>query len=165
MSTPPGAIPADRIRVPDPAAMRRGARRTVLATAIVLLLLTGFTAGGITMLTLGELPAVPFAVGGATAQLAAIALAVTALRVRSTLHGDTVSRPALLAAHRTFTVIRAAVLTVAAALVAYAAARLILGDPWTMLTTAIIGLPLGLLARGATRLRHGATTTLNQPTR
>ncbi len=143
--------------------MRRGAWRTVLAGIVVLVLLTGFTAGGISMLLIGELPGLPFAVGGAAAQLAAIVISVTALRVRATLVQDTVSRHALQAAHRAYSMLRLTLLMVIVVLALYAIVRLVTGDPWTVLTAAIIGVVLWLLLRGSKRLRDGASAMLHHP--
>jgi hypothetical protein len=47
-----------------------------VAVVIVLVLTMFFTAGGISLLAAGELPGLPFAVGGAVLQVAAITLVV-----------------------------------------------------------------------------------------
>ncbi|GIF51358.1 hypothetical protein DFJ67_5104 [Asanoa ferruginea] len=138
--------------LPNPARARRGARRTVVAGIAALILLTGFTAGGIAMLAAGELPGLPFAVGGLAAQLAVLVLVVTVLRARS---GDTNSRPQLESAGAAFNFLRRALLVVLVALVAYAVVRAVLGDYWTLITTAVIGVVLLLLHRGARRLQRG----------
>lgn len=163
MATASASDRSKRIGIADPAGMRRGAWRSARAGIILLILLTGFTAGGISMLQIGELPGLPFAVGGATAQLAVIAINVATLRIRSTLCGDTVSQRALLGARAIFAFTRAVLLAVMAGLAVYTLVRLVGGDPWTLLTTAVIGVTLGLLFRGTGRLRDGVDTMGRPP--
>ncbi|MBF9134376.1 hypothetical protein I0C86_36425 [Plantactinospora sp. S1510] len=145
----------DRVRVPDARRMRQGAWRVARAAVIVIVLLMFFSAGGIAMLVAGEAPALPFAVGGVVAQLSVVALVVGVLRVRVTLVGDTVARTALVAARRLFATVRVVLLVTVALLVGYAVVRLVTGDPWTLLTTGIVGSVLWLLALGLGRLRDG----------
>jgi hypothetical protein len=95
-----------RIQIADPTLMRRAASRMVLGLVIVLVLTTFFTAGGISLLIAGELPGLPFAVGGAIVQLALIALVVASLNIRRTVAGDTISSTTLVAARRTATFVR-----------------------------------------------------------
>lgn len=153
----------DRVPVADPDTVRRGARRGIRATVIVQLLLTGFTASGTAMLLRGDHYGIPFAVGGAASQLASLALTVGGLRVSGSLRDDTVSRTALATAVRIFTTTWVALLVTAIVLGAYAVVRLAAGDPWPLLTTAVIGVPLLLLLRGARRLRDGGHALLAAP--
>jgi hypothetical protein len=147
------------VPLPNPAAARRGARRTVLAGIASIILLTGFTAGGIAMLAAGELPGLPFAVGGLAAQLAVLVLVVTVLRARSGATSAGLSRSKLESAGEAFNFLRRVLLAVLVVLVGYAAVRAVLGDYWTLITTAIIGFVLLLLHRGARRLQRDINTT------
>ncbi|MEV4713292.1 hypothetical protein [Micromonospora sp. NPDC049374] len=157
----PVDVNADRIPLPDPAAARRGARRTVLAGIVLVVLLTGFTAGGVAMLTAGEIPGLPFAVGGALAQLSVIVVVVTVLRTRAGGDGVSISRLRIASASRILDVLRRVLLVALVVLAAYAVVRFFLGDPWTLLTGAFVALFLWLLYRGAGRIRQGLT---DQPT-
>ncbi|RKR87385.1 hypothetical protein BDK92_1660 [Micromonospora pisi] len=149
----------DRTPLSDPASSRRGAVRTVLAGIVVVVLLTGFTAGGAAMLAAGELPGLPFAVGGAVAQLAAIAIVVTVLRTRSGTGDGSISRSRVASAVAAFVLIRAVLFVTFIGLVLFSLVRVVLGDNWSLLTAGIIGLMLFLLARGARRLTHGLKRT------
>jgi uncharacterized membrane protein len=139
---------SDRVRVEDPAYMRRAAKRMTFALVMVLALTSFFTVGGISLVRAGELPGLPFAIGGAVLQLAAVVLVVAALGVRSSLRDQSVSRSSMVRARRTIRVVRLTLFGTALALILYAVARLALGDPWTLLTVAVIGFALLLLARG-----------------
>ena len=59
------------------------------------------------------------------------------------------------AAGRTLRLLGVALLILLLALLAYAMVRAAVGDYWTLLTTAVIGLVLTLLQRGIGRLRRG----------
>jgi hypothetical protein len=136
----------DRVHVPDPALLRRAARRMTIAVVIMVVLTTFFTAGGISLLTAGELPGLPLAVGGATIQIGAIALLIATWHVRRTLNGHTIARSSLVTARRTSGWVRRITLATTVVLIVYGLIRLTLGDPWTLLTTGIIGVALFLLA-------------------
>jgi hypothetical protein len=82
-----------RAPVPNPALMRRATYRMILPFIIVMVLLTFFTVGGISMVIHEELPGLPFAIGGAVAQLAVLALVGTVVCVRLTVNADTVLQP------------------------------------------------------------------------
>ena len=151
----------DRVHVPDPALLRRAARRMTVALVIMLTLTTFFTAGGISLLTAGELPGLPFAVGGAVLQLAAIALVVATWHVRRTLDGQTVARSSLLTARRASGWVRRITLAVLIALIAYGVVRLTLGDLWSLVTACIIGIGLSLLARGSKNMGLAQDQALN----
>jgi hypothetical protein len=124
----------------------------IIPFIIVMFLLTFFTAGGVSMLTAGELPGLPFAVGGAIAQFAILTLIVAVLQVRLTLAGDTISATALAAASRTARLIRRIVLVAIVGLFIYGLVRVVLGDPWTLLAAALVSVVLGTVAVGAQRL-------------
>ncbi|MEV0156722.1 hypothetical protein AB0H57_23750 [Micromonospora sp. NPDC050686] len=157
MDTSPVDPPDDRIPLPDPAAARRGARRTVVAGIVLVILLTGFTAGGTAMLAAGELPGLPFAVGGALAQVAVIVIVLATLWARA--GGDRgISRSRVAATLRILAGLRGLLLVALIALAVHALVRLVQGDPWTLLTGAVIALFLWLLYRGAGRIRHGWTS-------
>jgi hypothetical protein len=89
-----------RVRVPDPALMRRAGNRMIRTLIIVLVLVTPLTVGGLSLVAAGELPGLPLAIGGAVLELAAVAVTAAAFRVRSTLDHETISRTSLLAARR-----------------------------------------------------------------
>ncbi len=161
MNTHPDTNNNPRVRVPDTAAMRRSPWRLIRATVIVLVLLTFFTAGGISIVRAGELPGLPFAIGGAIAQLTVIVFFVATLRVRATLDGDTVSRRAVTAARRTVAALRVTLWITIVGLTAYGLVRALQGDGWTLLPTLIIDVMLWLLAKGMTRLRNGLHTLAN----
>lgn len=161
MSTAPTFDQASRIPVADPESMRRGARRSVFVGVILLILLTGFTVGGASILAAGELPGLPFTVGGAVAQLSVVSLNVAALRVRSSLDGRTVSRVAVHTARRVLAISYAVLLLTTGGLVSYALLRVAFGDLATLLTTAIISVPLWLLLRGTGRARTGVAGMAN----
>jgi len=144
---------SDRVHVADPALMRRAGRRMAFALVMVLILTTFFTVGGISLLVAGELPALPFAVGGAVLEIAAIVLVVATLRVRRTLDSETVARSSLLTARRTAGWVRRITLVTALVLIAYGIVRVVVGDPWSLLTAGIISVALLLLARGAKAMR------------
>ncbi|MBY8874266.1 hypothetical protein K7640_20765 [Micromonospora sp. PLK6-60] len=154
MATAPVDPPDDRVPLPDPAAARRGARRTVLAGLVLVVLLTGFTAGGAAMLAAGELPGLPFAVGGALAQLAVVVIVLATLWARAGGDGRSISRSRVAATLRILAGLRGVLLVALLALAAYALVRLVQGDPWTLLTGAVIALFLWLLFRGAGRIRR-----------
>jgi hypothetical protein len=144
-----------RVPVPDVTLMRRATYRMIIPFIVVMFLLTFFTAGGTSMLINGELPGLPFAIGGAIAQLAVLTLVIAVLRVRLTLSGDTISATALAAASRITRLTRRALLATIAGLLLYALIRAVLGDPWTLLTAAIISIALWTTAIGARRLAGG----------
>lgn len=150
-----------RIQVPDPALMRRAASRTVLVLVVVLALTTFFTAAGVSLLAAGELPGLPFAVGGAVVQLALVVLVVAMLRVRRSLDGQTIARTALVTARRTTVAVGRAALATLAALLLYALARLTLGDRGTLLTAGIISPALLTLSVGTKRLRKAQDQSLS----
>jgi hypothetical protein len=159
-ATHPQAGDGQRVQVPDVAAVRRSPGRLIRSAIVVLILLTFFTAGGISLVRAGELPGLPFAIGGAIAQLAVIVFLVTTLRVRATLTGDTVSRQAMSSARRTFAVMRVGLFIVVAGLLVYAIVRAVQGDGWTLVPTLIVSAVLWLLARGMARLRTGLENAL-----
>ncbi|WP_222622274.1 hypothetical protein [Micromonospora endolithica] len=150
----------DRIPLADPAKARRGARRTVFAGIVLVVLLTGFTAGGTAMLAAGEIPGLPFAVGGALAQAAVIAIVAAVLRARTGDGGRSLSRSGAAASLRILGGLRRLLLVALVALAVYALVRLVLGDPWTLLTAAFISLFLWLLYRGAGRIRRDWTSSV-----
>jgi hypothetical protein len=119
-----------------------------IAVVIMLILTTFFTAGGVSLLVAGELPGLPFAVGGAVLQIAAIALVVATWHVRRTLDGRTVARSSLLTARRAAGWVRRITLATLIALLGYGVIRLTLGDPWSLVTACVISIGLFLLARG-----------------
>jgi hypothetical protein len=147
-----------RVPVPDPALMRRATYRIIVPFIIVMVLLTFFTVGGISLVINGELPGLPFAIGGAIAQLAVLVLVGTVLRVRLTLNGDTISTSAVTAAGRTVRLVRRALRAAVAALLLYALVRAAIGDRWTLLTAAIISVALWTIAVGTRRLVSGLST-------
>lgn len=152
-----------RIRVPDPALMRRAGTRMVIALVIVLVLATFFTAGGVSLTAAGELPGLPLAIGGAVVQLALVIIVVAVIRIRRTLTGQTIARSALTSARRTAIFVRRLALAAIAGLLAYALVRVILGDRWTLLTAVFISIPLWVVATGARRLRIAYDHSLSQP--
>ncbi|WP_125810173.1 hypothetical protein [Actinoplanes sp. ATCC 53533] len=131
------------------------------ALVIVLILTTFFTAGGISLLASGELPGLPLAVGGAVLQIAAIVLVVATLGIRRTLDAHTVARSSLLAARRTARWVRRIALVTLLALVGYGLVRLVLGDPWSLITACIIDIGLFLLARGSKAIGLAQEQALN----
>jgi hypothetical protein len=139
---------SDRIRVEDPAFLRRAAKRMTLALVMVLALTSFFTVGGISLVKAGQLPGLPLAIGGATLQLAAVVLVVATLGIRGSLRDQTVTRSSLLRARGTTRVVRVVLFAALVALMLYGVVRLALGDPWSLLTAVIIGIALFLLARG-----------------
>ncbi|WP_410815060.1 hypothetical protein [Micromonospora sp. 067-2] len=143
----------DRVPLVDPAAARRSARRSIWIGTLVFLGLTGFTASGTAMVIAGELPGLPFAIGGATAQIAVAVIVGTLIYTRS---GESAGllRRRLASAGRIYRRLWWALLAVLVALAAYALVRLIMGDPWTLLTAGIIGVLLALLLRGAALLHR-----------
>lgn len=151
---------SQRVTVADPAGMRRGARRAIRAGIIVLVLLCGFTVGGIAMLRAGELPGLPFAAGGATAQLAVLLIVFASVRVRATLTGDTIASRSLVSSRRIIQATGWLLLVVTAGLGVYAVIRAALGDPWTLLTAAIIAFILIALYIGTRRLKSGTDTLI-----
>jgi hypothetical protein len=140
---------SDRVHVPDPALMRRAGRRMTTALVIMLILTTFFTVGGISLVIAGEFAGLPLAVGGAVLQIACIVLVVATLRVRRTLDGRTVARSSLLTARRTAGRVQRIALVTLFALILYGVVRLLLGDPWSLITAFLIGIGLLLLARGS----------------
>ncbi|MEH0981885.1 hypothetical protein [Micromonospora sp. CPCC 205556] len=162
METSPVHDRDDRIPLPDPAAARRSARRTIWAGIVVVGLLTGFTAGGIAMLAAGETPALPFAIGGPVAQLATIALVATVLWARSGTGQAAVSRSRLVSACKALAGIRLILLVVLAGLAGLALVRALGGDYWTLFTASFIGLILVLLHRGTGRIRRGIEATVSR---
>lgn len=152
---------SDRVHVPDPALMRRAGRRMAYALVMLLILTTFFTVGGISLLVAGELPGLPFAVGGAVLAIAAIVLVVATVRVRRTLEGQTVARSSLLTARRTAGWVRRITLATAAALIVYGIVRVFVGDPWSLLTAGIISVALLLLARGSKAMRVAQSRQLD----
>ncbi|GAB3949252.1 hypothetical protein [Micromonospora vulcania] len=141
----------DRVPLADPAAARRGARKSVLAGTVVFLGLTGFTAGGTAMVTAGELPGLPFAIGGAAAQLSVAIIVGAVIYARSGATNELL-RNRLARSGRVIHRLKWGLLAVLVVLTTYALARLVMGDPWTLLTASIIGTLLALLFRGAALL-------------
>ncbi|RLP93463.1 hypothetical protein [Micromonospora sp. CV4] len=141
----------DRVPLVDPTAARRSARRSIRIGTLVFIGLTGFTASGTAMVTAGELPGLPFAVGGAAAQVAVAVLVGTLIYARSGSR-EGLLRNRLATAARVFRQLQWALLAVLVVLAGYALTRLIMGDPWTLLTAGIIGVLLALLLRGAALL-------------
>jgi hypothetical protein len=153
----------DRIQT-DGASARRATRRTVRLTIIVVFLLTGFTAGGFNMLIMGDAPAAPFAVGGLVFQLSVLGLLGAALRIRSSLSGDTISRRAITSARSMLMGIRAFLLFALIGLTIHSLVRLtIFSDRWTVLTAAIVGALLWLLRRGLRVVRDAWDAALASP--
>jgi hypothetical protein len=151
----------DRIHIPNVDFMRQGAWRAVFAGTIVFLLVGGFTVGGISMVAAGEMPGLPFAVGGLVLQLSVIVMLSAVFRVRSSLDGDTVSRRAMTGAGNMHTGLGILLLCTLIGLALYSMVRfLLIEDPWTALTTLIIGVPLALTQVATGLLRRGLKTRL-----
>jgi len=155
METTPVDPREDRIPLPDPTAARMGVRRVIRAGIVVLAVCIGFTVNGIALLRTGEIYGLPFAVGGPLIQVVAIILVVTVLRARAGGDGHSLSRSRLASASRDLGWLRWMVLVALVTLVVYAMARLALGDPWTLLTSAIVAVFLWLIHRGVGRLIQG----------
>ena len=139
----------DRVHVPDPALMRRATRRMTISLAFLLILTTFFTVGGISLVAAGELPGLPFAVGGAVLQIGAIALVIAPWNIRRTLDGQTVARSSLLTARQTSGWVRRIALATIIVLIGYGIVRITLGDAFSLVTAGIISIGLFLLARGS----------------
>jgi len=121
----------------------------MVRTLVIALVLTSFfTFGGISLVTAGEVAGLPFAVGGAVLQIAAVALVGAARGVSRSLESQTVARPAMVAARRRVAVIRRVALGTVIVLFLYGVTRLVLGDPWSLVTAALIGFVLFLFANG-----------------
>jgi hypothetical protein len=151
----------DRVHVQDPAFMRRATRRMTIAVVFLLILTTFFTAGGVSLVAAGELSGLPFAVGGAVLQIAAIALVVATWHVRRTLDGQTVARSSLVTARRAAGWVRRVTLATLIVLLGYGVIRLTLGDPLSLITACIIDIGLFLLARGSKTIGLAQDQALN----
>ncbi|MGC5305960.1 hypothetical protein [Micromonospora zamorensis] len=127
----------------------------IRAGIVLVILLTGFTAGGIGMLRAGEIPGLPFAVGGAVAQVSVIVIVVTVLRARAGGDGRSLLRSRLVSASHLLGGLRRALLVALVALALYALVRVVLGDRWTLLTSAFIALFFWLIYRGVGQLMRG----------
>ena len=151
----------DRVHVPDPALLRRAARRMTIAIVIMVVLTTFFTAGGISLLTAGELPGLPLAVGGAVMQIGAVALLIATWLVRRTLDGPTIARSSIMTARRTSKWVRRTTLSTIIMLIVYGLIRLTLGDPWSLAAAGIIGVALFLLATSSKNIGLAQDRALN----
>ncbi|MET8153699.1 hypothetical protein ACIBSW_27515 [Actinoplanes sp. NPDC049668] len=152
---------SDRVHVPDPELMRRAGRRMTTALVIMLILTTFLTVAGISLVAAGELAGLPLAVGGAVLEIAAIVLVVATLRVRRTLDGRTIARSALLTARQTANRVYRVALVTTIALIGYGVVRLVLGDPWSLVTACVISIGLFLLARGSKSMGLAQDQALN----
>ena len=139
----------DRVHVPDPTLMRRATRRMTISLAFLLILTMFFSVGGMSLVAAGELPGLPFAVGGAVLQIGAIALVIATWNISRTLNGQTVARSSLLTARRTSGWVRRITLATILALIGYGVIRLALDDAFSLVTAGIISIGLFLLARGS----------------
>ena len=153
----------NRIPVSDPAFMRRAGRRMTISLVFVLILCTLFTVGGITLVVNGELPGLPFAVGGAVLQIGFIIIVVATLRVHRTLAGATIARSALLTARRVSAGIRRIAWATIVALILFGLVRLALvDDPWSIGTAGLISIALVLLASGSKKIGRAQDRSLKQ---
>ncbi|MGC4895415.1 hypothetical protein [Micromonospora sp. DT31] len=151
----PMDIDEDRLLLTDPAAARRGAHTSVLMGALVFLILTFFTVGGTILVSVGEVVALPFAIGGALAQLSAATVVGTVLYDRAGSDGVSVSRARLARTSRVLKALGRLLLAALATLGLYSLTRFALGDPWTLVTSGFIGIVLWAFYRGTVRIRRG----------
>jgi hypothetical protein len=152
----------NRVHVPDPVLMRRAGNRMVIAMVMILILTLPFTVGGISLLIAGELPGLPLAVGGFVLEICSIVLVAASLRVRRTLDGQTIARPALLAARRVAGGVRRTAVVTILALILFGLIRSAFGDGWSLLTAAILSIGLFLLARGTKTMGKAQDRALAQ---
>ena len=149
----------DRVHVPDPTLMRRATRRMTISLVFLLILTMFFSVGGMSLVVAGELPGLPFAVGGAVLQIGAIALVIATWNVRRTLNGQTVARSSLLTARRISGWVRR--ITPGDNLGAHRV-RLALDDAFSLVTAGIISIGLFLLARGSKTIGLAQDQSLRQ---
>ncbi|MEU8606419.1 hypothetical protein AB0C29_00195 [Actinoplanes sp. NPDC048791] len=132
-----------------------------IAVVIIVVLTTFFTAGGISLITAGELPGLPLAVGGAVIQIGAIVLLIATRHVRRTLTGQTIARSSLMTARQTSGWVRRIALATIVVLIVYGLIRLTLGDPWSLLTAGIIGVGLFLVGNASKNIGLAQSEALN----
>ncbi|MEU8181701.1 hypothetical protein AB0B85_11175 [Micromonospora sp. NPDC049044] len=142
----------DRIPLVDPTAARRGVRRSVTISAFLLLGLTGFTASGTAMVRTGEIRGLPFAIGGALTQLSIVVLVGSILYSRAGSDGTFISQARRTRTNRILKAHSWLLLVALVALGSFALVRLLLGDPWTLVTSAIVGAFLTLFYLGIVRI-------------
>jgi hypothetical protein len=154
-----------RIRIPDPALIRRAGNRMIAALVAILALATPLTIWGIVLTVAGEWAGVPLAVGGLVLAIAAITLTLSTLQIRGSLVRDSVSRESLLRARRTTRNVRRACLATLLGLLADGLIRGLVGEWWSMLTALVMGLVLFILATGTTNMakaQDGSLSTIGQ---
>lgn len=155
----------NRVRVPDPALMRRAGGRMILALVFILVLATPITAWGVVLIAGGEISGLPLAVGGAVLAVAAVVLTLGSLGVRRSLDGGTVTRESIRTARRTTTAVRAGCLVAVVGLVIFGLARAAAGELWSLMTAIPVSGVLFLFAHGAGRLAKAQQQSLGPAAR
>ncbi|GIM97539.1 hypothetical protein [Paractinoplanes toevensis] len=153
----------DRIQVPDPALVRRAGKRMIPALIAILILAAPITIWGVALLSAGELPGLPLAVGGLVLAVAAVMLTMSGLRVRQTLQQNTVSRESLRKARNVARGVRFASLGTLFGLVTYGLVRGLSGEWWSLLTALLVGIALYVLGNGASNAAKQQERSLVSP--